>query len=481
MLEANVGATATIQEVTGTPYVAKILAVPKPEPRAGDGNPFGDAAATASAYPQAPVANLLLLETTAGIKAIGLEQVREVTLPRDAKRTRSTEGWRSDLTLQFAGASATSGRSTTVGVMYLQKGLRWIPAYKVTLDGKGTARVQLQATLINELTDLDDATVNLVIGVPTFAFQDTPDPVGLQDTFARLSRYFHADARTPAALSNAILSQGGFRAGEAYDRAEGGRGGGGDAGGGPVLSGGEGAEDLFVFTAKNVRLKRNARMVLPVAEFTLPYKNVYTAELLPSSAFTRGGYENHGAAGSEAFRLMTQPRVVHKARLTNNSAFPLTTAPALLLRENRVIAQGMMTYTSRGGTSDLTLTDASDVTVKRSDKESKRAADAMRADGSSYARVDMAGAIELRNFRAEPVEVEITRYVLGRVDTATADGAASALDPFGDDALPSWIGQYGAAQERLRFTGLGKVFWKRTLPPAGNPRTLEYAWHYFVR
>ena len=39
-------------------------------------------------------------------------------------------------------------------MMYVQKGLRWIPGYRSTLDGKGKAAIKLQATLVNELTDL---------------------------------------------------------------------------------------------------------------------------------------------------------------------------------------------------------------------------------------------------------------------------------------------------------------------------------------
>ena len=81
-----------------------------------------------------------------------------------------------------------------MGLLYLQKGIRWIPAYKFVIDGKGGVTVQLEATLINELADLDDVTANLVVGVPTFAFADTADPIGLGQTVAQLSPLFRRDA-----------------------------------------------------------------------------------------------------------------------------------------------------------------------------------------------------------------------------------------------------------------------------------------------
>ena len=96
--------------------------------------------------------------------------------------------------------------------MYLQKGFRWIPGYQVTLDGNGKAAIKLQATLLNELADLDDVTANLVIGVPSFAFKDTLDPIALQQTAAQLSPYFQQGDRMQM-LSNAIVTQSGADAG----------------------------------------------------------------------------------------------------------------------------------------------------------------------------------------------------------------------------------------------------------------------------
>ena len=43
---------------------------------------------------------------------------------------------------------------------------------------------QILATLLNELIDLKDVTANLVIGVPSFDFKDSIDPIALQQTIA---------------------------------------------------------------------------------------------------------------------------------------------------------------------------------------------------------------------------------------------------------------------------------------------------------
>jgi hypothetical protein len=50
----------------------------------------------------------------------------------------------------------------------------------------------------------------------------------------------------------------------------------------------------------------------------------------------------------ELMRLLAAPKVMHALRLKNRSEHPLTTAPALIISGDRVLAQGTMTYTPRG-------------------------------------------------------------------------------------------------------------------------------------
>lgn len=444
LLKANVGKRATLRETTGEPYAGTIEAV------------LGD-------NPGQP--SLLLFRTDAGVKAIDTAFLRDAVFPESVVATLPQETRQPRLTLTLDGVA---GARTAVGVMYLQKGLRWIPHYRIELDGKGQASVRLQATLINELTDLDGVTANLVVGVPSVAFQDQLDPIALQQTVAQLSPFFQADARTSNALSMGQMA----RMGEVRDQ--------GDGGGGPQVDGAERAEDLFLFTVRNVRLKKGERMTLPVASFTLPYRDVYTLDLLP--ALPNDPRFSPGNPGGELARLLARPKARHQIRLTNTSPYPLTTGPALLLSQGKMIAQGMTTYTARGGTSDVALTDATEIVVKRVDRETGRTPNALESDGSRYARVEMDGAVTLTSYLPVAAEIEVTRYVPGKVSEARDGGVASVLDPLADDELPGWWGSYGGIAERTRFTGLGKVTWKATLPPGGkSPVALRYAWHWFTR
>ncbi|MGC4042397.1 MAG: hypothetical protein QM758_01180 [Armatimonas sp.] len=445
LLAQNIGKSLTIKEHDGEAYQATLLSI---------------------------TANLILLQTEKGAKAIDLGRIREVTFPDGFKKTVDEATQKPRLSLRLTN---TSGDTANVGVMYLQKGLRWIPGYKIDLDGAGNARVKMQATLINELTDLKNTNMNLVVGVPSFAFKDTTDPIAIQQAIAPLSPYFRADARTSNALAMGQMARMSERA--AYAPADEGPGGANI----PEVTGADDNEDLFVFSLKNVTLAKGERMVLPITEFTIPYKNVYTLELRPSPTRNAAGDYDTSSLNAELMRLAAAPKAQHQIRLTNTSAYPLTTGPALILRNGNVVAQGLSTFTSKGGWSDISLTDAPDISVKRTDKETGRTPAERKSDGYDYQKVSMAGHIELCNFRKEPVEIEVVRYVLGKIETTKLDGVISALDPLADDNVPGWLGSYGGF-DRIRFTGLGKIAWKTTLPPGGKTCVnLDYTWHYFTR
>jgi hypothetical protein len=402
-----------------------------------------------------------LLQTENGILPLPIGQVSTVQLPNGAKMRLSDTVDQNTLTLQFGDGSA--GKDTDVGMMYLQRGIRWIPNYKVTLDGKGTAKIALQGTIINDLIDLSDTSMNLVIGVPNFTFKDTPDPIGMQDVFARLSRSFSSDSPTANYFSNSLMTQ--TRGANPGANAE-------NGGSLPDFSVGERNEDLFLFPLKNIHLKKGQRMTLPVAQVTLPYSDVYTVELGLNSP------QGNGSTDPTLARLSSGPQVKHQARLRNTSTYPLTTAPALLMLGDRVLAQSMMTCTAIGGQSDLPITDAVEINANLQDKELKRTADQVVLNGFRFMQVEMEGTITLTNYRKEPTDIEVTRYVVGEVTGASDNATITALDSFNE---PPGITEYRSRNSEIApYNKLVKVLWKRTVP-AGQTVTLTYQWRYLFR
>src|SRR5262249_3801921 len=148
-------------------------------------------------------------------------------------------------------------------------------------------------------------------------------------------------------------------------------GGGGPPNLGPDIEGGGKTEDMFVYPVKAVTLKRGQRMVLPVTQATLAYKDAFVLHV-PYAPPPDLRHQIHDTQATELQKMLQAPKVQHNIRLTNSSEQPLTTGPALILKDGRLLAQGMMTYTARGGATDLQVTTAVDIKVKKTDKETKR-------------------------------------------------------------------------------------------------------------
>jgi hypothetical protein len=195
LLEGNAGADATITEKGIGPnrepvrYACTIIGIPQrtTEELAMTGLP--------GAAPRAPEkGSVILVRTADGVKALNIENIQDVTFKAPPKGKLSHEEFRNLLTLKLDWGSRRPSPTAQVGLVYLQKGLRWIPAYRIALDGSLDRGASSSRTLINELADLDDVTANMVIGVPSFAFKDTMDPIALQQAIAQLSPYFSSQA-----------------------------------------------------------------------------------------------------------------------------------------------------------------------------------------------------------------------------------------------------------------------------------------------
>ena len=192
--QANVGKVVELElkDGDGDRVLGKLLAMPK----------------------QRAVGEVLLVASDSGVRAVPANRVRGIEVRGEVQDTIEVQERRSRIVLDVAGG----GAGARVGVVYVEKGFRWIPSYRVDLGADGEASVQLQATMVNDLADLTDATVNLVVGVPKFAFADMVDPIALQEQTAQVAQAqgFAQQQRFSNMLSNSLQTQvAGFQRGAA--------------------------------------------------------------------------------------------------------------------------------------------------------------------------------------------------------------------------------------------------------------------------
>ena len=474
LIESNIGAKVRIMEAGLAAYETTILGIPT---RSSEELRRIDPPGSPEKLPQR--GSIVLLKFEGGVKAVPIDRIQQVTFLDEPELQLPGKEFRNRMTLKLDWGRHKSEQSANVGMVYVQRGVRWIPNYRVDIDGKGNAVVKLQATIINELADLENVNAHLVIGVPKFAFENTPDPISLQETIAQLSRHFRRDSQTAYAFSNMIMTQAERSVRpvdvpterDVIDL-------------GPDIAGSGKNEDLYVFTLEHVTLKKGQRMVVPVAEYTLKYQDVFVLDL-PFGPPPEVRHNLNSQQQTRLAQLYYAPKVMHKIRLANNAKCPLTTAPALILRQGHIIAQGMMTYTAVGASSDLELTAAVDIAVEKLDKETERIPDAVKWDNYTYARSNLTGTIHLTNRRTDTVNLEIRRSILGHADSASHEGVIEHLgrheggwmDP---NSLPFWWSWYNWPYWWYHFNAVGRITWKCQLKPEETSE-LEYQWHYFWR
>jgi hypothetical protein len=461
LLAANRGASVTVREVDGVRYRAVIADVPKP--------PAGVVLLRTDETRSDSSAAIV---ATAGTRVVRLDRIVDVTFVAEPETNVAAEELRPQLVLDV---SWTGERTATVPVdlAWVEHGFRWIPGYRVELGDGGKAELRLQATLVNDLLDVEDVTVHLVVGVPSFVAKGELDPIALQEAVAqtatRLDGY-----RTQQVFGNAYVSQiaSNFAANA-------------PAGDGATIADGDAGQkeqDLYVFTVEHVTLKKGERMVLPILAKTVAWTDVYTLDLPLEPPHE--SWHNFQHRPDELARLMAAPKVMHEVRLQNPGPAPFTTAPALVLQHGRVLAQGTMTYTPPGHGCDLELTTAIDLLVDRDDEETGRQHNAERWNDTSFLRVDLQGHVRIRNRRGEPVQVEIRRVVFGKLDEVLGDGKGRQLGLHDDDGAPRsarpswrsypWLWSWWA----VAMNGIGEARWTVAIDP-GKEADVCCTWHYF--
>lgn len=423
----------------------------------------------------------VLLKGDDQLQAIPTRHIEGLVLDKDAKTQVSIRGTTPGLRLKLKnGDVAEAG----IGLMYVEKGFRWIPQYKMTLGPDGKAEYVLRATLVNDIIDIEDATVNLVVGVPTFAFAGQTDPISLNANVAQVvNQISNGNFRFSNAFQTQMLSN---AAGAAY-------------GGGitveeaaPEMTGAKRSEDLYVFTVEHVTLKQGERMSIEVSRGTVEYEHTFEVALpvLPPAEIG-----NVNAQQKEMVaKLLQKPQVAHALKITNKNREPLTTAPTLLFTQSdegqeTLLAQSLQTYTPPGGNSRVDLGTAIEIAVQFEEEEIDRVSDSRKHGGYSFDRVNLKGKITVCNHRPEKSTLIVKRYVPGPLDAASDNGETKTLAPF--DADSNTAGLSGGNITANWWYGYRPNWYSALNPVSRATWTLElepeevkeptYEWHYFWR
>ncbi len=389
LLRANVGRRVTLVMGEKDSVEGTIESVTEPPP------PSPADVAPGTVYFPPPTGGLALVRTAGGSIAIPTLEVRRLRVEGGALATEVSR--RREAVSLSCPVEGKEG-PTPVSLLYLERGLTWVPSYAIDLSEPEKATLTAKAEVINEAEALEGATLRFVTGFPNLRFAHVVDPIAMQGD---LNAFLAALGQPPdrawgAVTQQAVLSNVAYRA-EA------------DAVTFPVAGvplPGESAEDLFLYEQKDVTLKRGERALFSLFSARVPFEHLYEWSI--PDTIGENPYEPRHETPREE-------EIWHSVRLTNDTSLPWTTAPAMTLKGGNLLGQDTLSYAAVGAKTTVRITRAVDVQGEQAEYEVTRDRGSARFYGNTYDRVTVKGEICATNHKREGVRLEITKHIQGEV------------------------------------------------------------------
>jgi hypothetical protein len=451
VLQANVGKTVTVTySMNMKDYTGEIVGVRESKPVAVDVAPEGAAdASVLNAKPQ-----YLLLRVDKKLLALPIGSIANAILPDDTNFLEKIEQPRSALRFKIKGA----GEKTDLTMGYLEHGLGWTPSYMISLTDDKTAQITMQAVVIDDAEDLNNADVFFVVGVPNFQYAETPSPMSLQQN---LLSFMKDEGRRDGAANyrlytNAIAGQ--LVASEMKEL---------DGRNEPSFSqtvselSGSPEEDLFLYTRSGVTLARGERATYNVFASTVGYEHIYEWEVVDPQRVD--GFGNVVQYNPNSPDAAARNSIWHSIKLKNTTKFPWTSAPTMVISGTKPVSQDTLPYTPKAASSNLKITIATDIRSSHEEREVARQQNIQRRHGYEFDLVTVEGSMKLKNYKSKDVKLNIGKTLRGEAEMQSDEGKSKKLG------------------EAIQMDNpLSRLTWDITLK-AGEERTITYRYKIFVR
>lgn len=373
----------------------------------------------------APGSQLFILKTEKGETAFRCEDVQGIHLPGGTLETGGfTEERRRCLAFSV---SAGQGK---IRVCALARGLTWAPSYRVEKRADDTAEITCRAAVLDDAFDLEGAALRFIAGYPNVRFEGAVDPLsalaGIPDFLRSLSSAGESafGRRSPVVAQQMVTSN-------VWAPSE------SDALAGAAEAGGEQAvEDLYLFPAVKLTMKKGGRAEAPLFRLAVPCRDVYVWDLDAGEADP--GWRNASRPGEGA----REEVVWHSLRLTNAGKAPWTTAPVMITRGSDLLGQDMLGFTPPGAKTLLKVTRSLGILARRSELEETRRRSAPTEYSGEWDVVVVKSELTVANTKNKAVDVlvkkELAGEVVGSQPTAEVRVLASGLTQVNPKAALSW-------------------------------------------
>lgn len=351
----------------------------------------------------------LMLKTGVGSSYINPGEIAFVEVKGAAKAKENTiKQQRPVLVLTVA----KTDKKPVITLSYLTHGFSWAPSYLVEIaDGKSLT-IEMAAAVRNEFADLQDAEIKLMTGSPAIEFANVVSPLSPKQSIDK----FLAGLRSEAASS------------------------------------GDGMDMHFTSIGKR-SLKEGESLSLSVGRAKVAYEPVVEWNVASDES---------GSVAEETWDVL---------HFKNPFAFPMGTAPAMVMDKDQFKSQRTCSRAMVGEGSSLRFTRSQDMRTrgqereeqpKKADKDGKDAkAELVRIGVHEYRRATIDGEMTVANQRQQASKIIVRRALKGKVVQTEGEPKVQAQEEGLRAVNPShevvWTVTLGAGEEktvRYRYQAL---------------------------
>lgn len=339
-------------------------------------------------------------------------------------------------------------------MMYLQRGIAWFPSYILELDEEDKARITFRAEIVNDAEDLEEASINFVVGVPNFRYSQSGETPLVSDVSISQMMRMIGNSNSSGFDFNAITSNSqvvGYASdgpmGATFEPM-------------PINQSAEGSslEDLYFYRLDDITLPKGGRASYNILTAEIPVAHVYECQL-PSNSASAGYYRSLSAEEKYS-------EVTHKLKLQNNTDQPFTTGAAFVSRivdgTTNPISQDQLKYTPVGGETYLKITTAPDVRVSFQEEEAEVEENVKKEGKINYDLITVKGTVSVKNYKNKAIDLNVRRTITGNLDQSN----------------PDWLQAIRVNLNR-NLNATTDVCWELKLK-AGEEQTVEYSYKIYV-
>ncbi len=340
-----------------------------------------------------------------------------------------------------------------VVIYSLQRGLTWVPAYRINLvDDKKLVLIS-KATILNDLVDLHSIEVRLITGFPNIAHLGSFDPMSVRINVNQIAEMYMG-AGVAADLKDTGMTGQMMRNSVQPSARD------AEVNFAPMPPNGlEGfqAQDLFFYRQKVSTLKTGERGSYILFQNESPYKHVYTLDI-PTTPLVSYNQQNRSPQQDDE-----NLDVWHEIQFKNTGKVPFTTGTALVVENGETLGQDTLKYGSVGAEAWVKITKALDIQAQHKEEELERVRGAIKNVNNSnlFDQVTVKGTVELVNTKSKVVQMKVKHSIYGEVtdnvDKAEVTKTAAGLRSVNMTSRLTWNVSLKAGEKR-KLTFSYKLF-----------------------